>query len=84
MFVGMTRVVRLPGPNERAAIVSQPGMLGLLHELCSEHAGFRIDGRALDEALLGRIQNERQPEIDEVQARQTRAGRMVLKQCRGT
>jgi 2-polyprenyl-6-methoxyphenol hydroxylase-like FAD-dependent oxidoreductase len=35
--------------------------------------------RPLDEALFQRIQDERQPEIDRVQAGQTRAGQMVLK-----
>ena len=36
-------------------------------------------GRPVDPALLQRIQDERQPEIDAIQAGQTRAGRMVLK-----
>lgn len=36
-------------------------------------------GRPLDDALFQRIQDERQPEIDRIQAGQTRAGQMVLK-----
>ena len=36
-------------------------------------------GRPLDAAVFERIQAERQPEVDRVQAGQTRAGQMVLK-----
>ncbi len=43
MFLGTTRPVRVPGPIERGAIVSQPGMLGLLHELCSRFPHFQLD-----------------------------------------
>ena len=43
MYVGKHRVVRVPGPQEKGAIVSQPGLLGLLHELCSQHPNYRID-----------------------------------------
>src|SRR5262245_12495191 len=35
MFAGRTRRVTLPSGNEPGALVSQPGLLGLLHELCS-------------------------------------------------
>src|SRR5581483_4530476 len=34
MYIGHTRRVELPGPKETGAIVSQPGFLALLHELC--------------------------------------------------
>src|SRR4051794_30306099 len=37
MFLGTRRQVRVPGPMEVGAVVSQPGMLGLLHELCSRY-----------------------------------------------
>jgi 2-polyprenyl-6-methoxyphenol hydroxylase-like FAD-dependent oxidoreductase len=37
------------------------------------------EGRSLDDALFQKIQDERQPEIDAMQAGQTRAGQMVLK-----
>jgi 2-polyprenyl-6-methoxyphenol hydroxylase-like FAD-dependent oxidoreductase len=43
MFLGTGRLVRIPGPVERGAIVSQPGMLGLLDELCRKHPDYRID-----------------------------------------
>src|SRR6478609_8211283 len=43
MFLGTTREVRVPGPFEVGAVVSQPGMLGLLHELCSRHPNYRMD-----------------------------------------
>lgn len=43
MYLGKHRVVRVPGPNEKGAIVSQPGLLGLLHELCGQHPNYRID-----------------------------------------
>ena len=43
MFVGLARRVRVPGPVEVGAIVSQPGFLGLLHDLCSAHPGYRLD-----------------------------------------
>jgi 2-polyprenyl-6-methoxyphenol hydroxylase-like FAD-dependent oxidoreductase len=43
MFLGKRRAVRVPGPNEKGAIVSQPGLLGLLHELCGQHPHYRID-----------------------------------------
>src|SRR5438046_386016 len=35
MFLGLKRRVQIPGPVEMGAIISQPGFLGLLHELCS-------------------------------------------------
>jgi len=43
MFLGHRREVRVPGPVEVGAIVSQPGLLGLLHELCSAFPGYRLD-----------------------------------------
>lgn len=43
MFVGKRRAVHVPGPRERGAIVSQPGLLGLLHELCGQTPHYRID-----------------------------------------
>ncbi|NMO17068.1 NAD(P)-binding protein [Pyxidicoccus fallax] len=43
MFVGKHRVVRVPGPRERGAVVSQPGLLALLHELCSRHPHYQLD-----------------------------------------
>lgn len=43
MFLGTSRPVRVPGPVERGAIVSQPGMLALLHELCGRFPGYRIE-----------------------------------------
>jgi 2-polyprenyl-6-methoxyphenol hydroxylase-like FAD-dependent oxidoreductase len=43
MLLGTSRTVKVPGPVERGAIVSQPGMLGLLHELCSRHPGYRME-----------------------------------------
>ncbi len=43
MYLGKRRAVRVPGPHEKGAIVSQPGLLGLLHELCGQHPNYRID-----------------------------------------
>ena len=43
MFLGTSRRVRVPGPVERGAIVSQPGMLALLHELCSKYPNYRTE-----------------------------------------
>ena len=43
MLLGTSRTVKVPGPVERGAIVSQPGMLALLHELCSRHRGYRME-----------------------------------------
>jgi 2-polyprenyl-6-methoxyphenol hydroxylase-like FAD-dependent oxidoreductase len=43
MFVGLDRQVTLPTGPERGALISQPGMLGLLHELCSRHPHYRLD-----------------------------------------
>ena len=43
MFLGTSRRVRVPGPVERGAIVSQPGMLALLHELCSKYPNYRAE-----------------------------------------
>jgi 2-polyprenyl-6-methoxyphenol hydroxylase-like FAD-dependent oxidoreductase len=45
MFVGGTRRVTLPSGNELGALISQPGLLALLHELCSRHPSYRLDMR---------------------------------------
>jgi 2-polyprenyl-6-methoxyphenol hydroxylase-like FAD-dependent oxidoreductase len=45
MFVGSTRKVTLPGGTELGALVSQAGLLGLLHELCSRHPHYQLDFR---------------------------------------
>jgi 2-polyprenyl-6-methoxyphenol hydroxylase-like FAD-dependent oxidoreductase len=52
MFVGRTRAVRPPGPPERGALISQPGLLALLHELASRYPGYRLDfGATAQEAI---------------------------------
>jgi len=43
MFLGHRREVRVPGAVEVGAIVSQPGFLGLLHELCGAFPHYRLD-----------------------------------------
>ncbi len=43
MFVGHRRRVRTPGLVEVGAIVSQPGFLELLHELCSTYPHYRLE-----------------------------------------
>jgi 2-polyprenyl-6-methoxyphenol hydroxylase-like FAD-dependent oxidoreductase len=43
MFVGPTRRVQVPGSNVRGNVISQPGFLELLHELCSRYAHYRLD-----------------------------------------
>jgi 2-polyprenyl-6-methoxyphenol hydroxylase-like FAD-dependent oxidoreductase len=43
MYVGLTRRVQIPGPVEVGAIISQPGFLGLLHELCSAFPHYRLE-----------------------------------------
>src|SRR6185436_2801087 len=43
MFLGHRREVRVPGAVEVGAIVSQPGFLELLHELCSAFPGYRLE-----------------------------------------
>ena len=50
MFVGPTRQVTLPGGPELGAMISQPGLLALLHELCSQSPHYKIDFRT---AALG-------------------------------
>src|SRR3954464_9631242 len=45
MLLGTSREVRVPGGVERGAIVSQPGMLALLHELCGRHPNYRMELR---------------------------------------
>ncbi len=58
MFVGPTRQVQIPGPQEKGAIVSQPAFLSLLHEACSAFPHYRLDfSSAVTEALVenGRV-----------------------------
>ncbi len=43
MFVGATREVGVPGSNVRGTVISQEGMLELLHELCSAYPHYRLD-----------------------------------------
>jgi 2-polyprenyl-6-methoxyphenol hydroxylase-like FAD-dependent oxidoreductase len=43
MLLGTSRRVRVPGPVERGAIVSQPGMLAVLHELCGRYPNYRME-----------------------------------------
>jgi 2-polyprenyl-6-methoxyphenol hydroxylase-like FAD-dependent oxidoreductase len=43
MFVGPRRRVSVPGSNIRGNVISQPGLLELLHELCSAHPNYRLD-----------------------------------------
>jgi 2-polyprenyl-6-methoxyphenol hydroxylase-like FAD-dependent oxidoreductase len=43
MFIGPTRRVTLPGGPELGAMISQPGLLALLHELCSRHPHYQMD-----------------------------------------
>src|SRR3954447_1102979 len=45
MLLGTSREVRIPGGTERGAIVSQPGMLALLHELCVRYPNYRMELR---------------------------------------
>ncbi|HEY0133790.1 MAG TPA: FAD-dependent monooxygenase, partial [Nannocystis sp.] len=42
MFVGARRRVTLPMGKELGALVSQAGLLGLLHELCSRHPHYEM------------------------------------------
>lgn len=43
MFLGLKRKVQVPGPAEVGSTISQPGFLGLLHELCSRYPNYRLD-----------------------------------------
>jgi 2-polyprenyl-6-methoxyphenol hydroxylase-like FAD-dependent oxidoreductase len=43
MFLGATKKVQVPGPSDVGAIISQPGLLGLLHELCSKSPLYRME-----------------------------------------
>jgi 2-polyprenyl-6-methoxyphenol hydroxylase-like FAD-dependent oxidoreductase len=43
MFVGATREVQLPGGTEEGALISQPGFLALLDELCRKAGHYEID-----------------------------------------
>jgi 2-polyprenyl-6-methoxyphenol hydroxylase-like FAD-dependent oxidoreductase len=45
MFVGAKRKVTLPGGQELGALISQPGLLALLHELCCRHPHYQLDFR---------------------------------------
>jgi 2-polyprenyl-6-methoxyphenol hydroxylase-like FAD-dependent oxidoreductase len=52
MFVGLERRVEIPGPVEVGAIISQPGFLAVLHELCSAFPNYRLDfGTTVLEAI---------------------------------
>jgi 2-polyprenyl-6-methoxyphenol hydroxylase-like FAD-dependent oxidoreductase len=52
MYVGHTRKVRVPAPSEVGAIVSQPGLLELLHAQCSRFPNYRLDfGMPVIEAI---------------------------------
>jgi 2-polyprenyl-6-methoxyphenol hydroxylase-like FAD-dependent oxidoreductase len=64
MFVGPTRQVTLPGGRELGAMISQPGLLALLHELCSRYPHYQLDFRT---AALGVVR-----EGDRVVAFETR------------
>src|SRR3954454_18716861 len=55
MLLGTSRRVRVPGPVERGAIVSQPGMLSVLHELCSRHPSYRM---AFQTTVLDAVQKD--------------------------
>jgi 2-polyprenyl-6-methoxyphenol hydroxylase-like FAD-dependent oxidoreductase len=37
LFVGRSRRVTVPGGKERGSLISQPGLLKLLHELCGRY-----------------------------------------------
>jgi 2-polyprenyl-6-methoxyphenol hydroxylase-like FAD-dependent oxidoreductase len=43
MFVGKTRTVKLPGGTEQGALISQPGLLAVLDELCRKTGRYAID-----------------------------------------
>lgn len=43
LFVGKTRRVMVPGGKERGSLISQPGLLGLLHELCGRSPHYQLD-----------------------------------------
>ncbi|WP_257450007.1 FAD-dependent monooxygenase [Archangium lipolyticum] len=43
LFVGRTRRVMVPGGKERGSLVSQAGLLQLLHELCGRHPHYQLD-----------------------------------------
>jgi 2-polyprenyl-6-methoxyphenol hydroxylase-like FAD-dependent oxidoreductase len=42
MIVGRTRRVTLPSGNEKGALISQSGLLQLLHERCSKEPGYEM------------------------------------------
>jgi 2-polyprenyl-6-methoxyphenol hydroxylase-like FAD-dependent oxidoreductase len=68
MYLGKARRVQLPGPNEKGALISQPGFLSLLHELCSRYPSYRLD---FSTPVLEAVE-----ENGRVVAVQTRAGRV--------
>lgn len=43
LFLGRTRQVKVPGGSERGALISQPGFLKFLHELCSRYSHYALD-----------------------------------------
>lgn len=43
LFIGPTRQGRVPGGSERGALISQAGLLNLLHELCSRYSHYALD-----------------------------------------
>jgi hypothetical protein len=43
LFVGKNRRVMVPGGKERGSLVSQAGLLQLLHELCGRHPHYQLD-----------------------------------------
>jgi 2-polyprenyl-6-methoxyphenol hydroxylase-like FAD-dependent oxidoreductase len=43
MFIGGSRRVTLPMGRELGALISQPGLLALLHEMCSKFPSYRLD-----------------------------------------
>jgi 2-polyprenyl-6-methoxyphenol hydroxylase-like FAD-dependent oxidoreductase len=58
MYVGKTRAVELPGGTEEGALLSQPGFLSLLDELCRRTGRYSIDfGASAQRAVVedGRV-----------------------------
>lgn len=43
MFVGASRRVTFPSGTDQGALISQPGLLSLLHELCGRHPSYQMD-----------------------------------------
>jgi 2-polyprenyl-6-methoxyphenol hydroxylase-like FAD-dependent oxidoreductase len=42
MYIGADRKVTLPGGAEHGALISQPGLLAVLHELCARHPHYEM------------------------------------------